>query len=84
MIGLDLMGASEPASAPAEVPLVEAEAIKVQSKVAAISKYVSPWLWVFSLTAFAMSVSSWRKIHAMYGTHENMKRALLPGYDGGR
>lgn len=49
----------------------------VEMEAEAVGKKVSPWLWAFSLTGFALGVWSKLQINAMYGSHKNMRKALL-------
>lgn len=48
----------------------------VEEEVKSVGAKVSPWLWIVSLTGFALGLVSRWQIHKMYGSFKNMKKAL--------
>ena len=61
-------------------PVVDDEDVVdiVEKNVKAVSARVSPWLWILSVTGFSFAILNRWQIQKMYGSHKNMKKALLP------
>jgi len=49
---------------------------EVQTNVAAVSKRVSPWLWILSIGGFTMAVWNKVQIGKMYGNWKRARAAL--------
>lgn len=49
---------------------------EIEADVQAVGRVVSPWLWIFSVGGFALSVWDKWQIHQMYGSFRTMHREL--------